>query len=297
MNGHTSLSILFSTFPLLPCSQCIQNCKMLMAEQSILPFYIAVAVLFAVFAFFLVFYIVIHNRKQNESALEKQKLLYEYQHKLLKARSEEQERIMSQISKEIHDNIGQVLNFLLMNMRVIETKSTDRELAEPIHNGVTMLTQLTEDVRNISHSLNGDYIKARGLAEILGNELKHIGATKNFSCELKVAGNREHKILNGDEELVAYRIAQEAIQNILKHAKASKIDITLHYGPEKFIMKICDNGVGFDKDGLNGTHGMGMQNMLERSKFLNGNLNIASEPNKGCTVSLEILRNTYVSTE
>jgi signal transduction histidine kinase len=159
-----------------------------------------------------------------------------------------------------------------------------------------MLTQLTEDVRNISRSLNGDYIKARGLVEILGNELKHIGATKNFSCELKVTGNREHKILNGDEELVAYRIAQEAIQNILKHAKASKIEVTLHYEPEKFIMEICDNGIGFNRDELNGSQGMGMQNMQERSKFLNGNLNVETEPDKGCAVTLEVPRNAQAAT-
>jgi signal transduction histidine kinase len=265
-----------------------------MAEQSILLFYIAVAVLFAVFAFFLVFYIVINNRKQNQNELERQRLLYEHQHNLLKTRSEEQERIMSQISKEVHDNVGQVLNFLLMNMRVIETKSADNELAETIHNGVTMLTQLTEDVSNISRSLNGEYIKARGLAEILGNELKHISATKNFSCELKIAGNREHKILNADGELVAYRIAQEAIQNILKHSKAGKIDVSLHYGPEKFVMVVADNGAGFSTDELKGLQGMGMQNMQERSKFLNGNLNVESGPGKGCSITLEVPRNTQV---
>jgi len=59
-------------------------------------------------------------------------------------------------------------------------------------------------------------------------------------------------------------------------------------------MEICDNGVGFDKDELNG-HGMGMQNMQERSKFLNGSLNVASKPDKGCTVILEIARNTRAS--
>jgi hypothetical protein len=113
-----------------------------MAEQSILPFYIAVAVLFAVFAFFLVFYIVINNRKQNENKLERQRLLYEHQHNLLKIRREEQERVMGQISKEVHDNVGQVLNFLLMNMRVIETKSSDKELAEAIHNALRCLPNL-----------------------------------------------------------------------------------------------------------------------------------------------------------
>jgi two-component system, NarL family, sensor kinase len=87
---------------------------------------------------------------------------------------------------------------------------------------------------------------------------------------------------------VAYRIAQEAMQNILKHAKASKIDISLHYEPEKFIMEIYDNGIAFDKDRLNGAQGMRMQNMRERSKFLNGSLNVESEPNIGCTVTLQI---------
>jgi signal transduction histidine kinase len=265
-----------------------------MNEQFFMPMYIGIIVLFVVFAFFLVFYIVIHNRRQNQSALDKQNLLFEHQHNLLKARSEEQERIMSQISKEIHDNVGQILNFLLMNMRVIEKKSTDKELAEPINNGIVMLTQLIEDVSNLSHSLNGEYIKVRGLSEILGNELKYLGASKNFTCDLKIIGSKEHKFLTQDEQLIVFRIAQEVIQNILKHSKATEINATLHYEPEKFAMTISDNGIGFNMAAAKNLQGMGMQNMQERSKFLNGNLSIESEPTKGYTVTLEIPRNKEI---
>jgi signal transduction histidine kinase len=120
--------------------------------------------------------------------------------------------------------------------------------------------------------------------------LKSISASKSIQCEINLTGGE--RILNPDEELIVYRIAQEAIHNILKHAKAKKINIILHNYASKFSMKIIDDGIGFNKNKIFDLDGIGYLNMLQRSKFLNGNLNVESEPNKGCTVSLEILRNT-----
>ena len=263
-----------------------------MNEQYIIPASIAVTILLIVLAFFLVLYVIIQKQKQNASSLREQKLIFNYEKKLLSSKIEEQENIMAQISREIHDNFAQTLNHLLMNNRVIEDIATNKEQAELIQSSNVMLQELITDATNISHSLSSDFIKTRGLYDILKNELKSLSSSKNIQSDIQLTG--KNKILNPTEELIVYRIAQEAIHNVIKHSKAKKINVLLQYEPDKFLMAISDDGIGFNKTKLFDLDGIGFLNMIQRSKFLNGNLNIESEPMQGCTVTLEIPRNKEI---
>ena len=195
---------------------------------------------------------------------------------------------MTQISREVHDNFAQTLNHLMMNNKVIQDYATNTEQMELIQNCTFMLNELLIDATNISHSLSSDFVKSRGLYDILKSELKSIGSSRNIQCEINLTGGE--RILNPDEELIVYRIAQEAIHNIIKHAQAKKVNVALHNDLNKFSMTISDDGIGFNKSKLFDLDGIGFLNMVQRSKFLNGNFKIESEPTKGCTVSLEIPR-------
>jgi signal transduction histidine kinase len=259
-------------------------------NEYIIPASIAVTILLVAFAFFLILFVVIQKQKQNSNALRQQQLIFSYEKKLLNSKIEEQERVMTQISREVHDNFAQTLNHLLMNNKVTQDYAINTEQVELLQSSTNMLNELLVSTTNISHSLSSDFVKSRGLYDILKSELKSISASKSIQCEINLTGGE--RILNPDEELIVYRIAQEAIHNILKHAKAKKINIILHNYASKFSMKIIDDGIGFNKNKIFDLDGIGYLNMLQRSKFLNGNLNVESEPNKGCTVSLEILRNT-----
>ena len=263
-----------------------------MNEQYIIPASIAVTILLIVLAFFLVLFVIIQKQKQNTSALREQKLIFSYEKKLLNSKIEEQERVMTQVSREVHDNFAQTLNHLMMNNRVIADYATNNEQVELIQNSSAMLNELIVDATNISHSLSSDFVKSRGLYDILKSELKSISASKNIQCEINLTGGE--RILNPDEELIVYRIAQEAIHNIIKHAQAKKVNVALHNDPNKFLMTIVDDGVGFDKNKLFDLDGIGFLNMVQRSKFLNGNFNIESAPTKGCTITLEIPRKNEI---
>src|SRR5690606_34442274 len=111
-------------------------------------------------------------------------------------------------------------------------------------------------------------------------------------CILKIEG----KIRNMDteKELLIYRIAQEVINNAVRHAEALRIDILLAYKKDSFIMNITDNGIGFDPKMVSTMDGIGLLNMYQRAKALGGKIEVRSAIGKGTTVTLTIKNAVYV---
>ena len=193
---------------------------------------------------------------------------------------------MNMMSKEIHDNIGQLMKLAEMNLHVIGKLAVEGRQAGLIDRTKELLEQISKDVRNISHSLNSDFIKIKGLEAVLDDELESIRFLQVIDCKIDVTGKRYP--LDPEKALLIYRIAQEAIHNITKHAHASKILITLDYDSDIFSMSIADNGKGFEKQKIYELNGIGFQNMLERTRLLNGSLDIESQPSRGCTITLRV---------
>jgi signal transduction histidine kinase len=160
-------------------------------DKYIIPVFIAGTILFVLFAFFLIAYLVVQKQKQNAYALEKQKMIYDNEIKLMNARIEEQEKAMSQISKEIHDDVGQTLSLIKLNTHILATNegiAANEEHAIVAANTNELLIKTISTIRNISHSLNSDYIKLRGIGDVLKKELEYVGATRNVLTSLHVEG-------------------------------------------------------------------------------------------------------------
>jgi two-component system NarL family sensor kinase len=256
----------------------------MLADKYILLVFICGTVLFVLFVFFLIAYLLVQKNKQNVFHLEKQRMIYDHQNKLLNTKLEEQELVMEQISKEIHDNLGQVLSFLKMNTGMIRKMAVTEQQEALVDKHAELLTQLIKDIRNISHTLNSDYIKGKGLHEILKSEFEYLNATRNIRCNVEVTGSQN--LVSPEKQLIIYRIAQEAVHNTVKHAMATEISIILNFGTEELIMLVKDNGVGFDKEKIFSFDGIGFINMFNRAKHLNGHLDIQSERGNGCTITL-----------
>ncbi len=258
-----------------------------MENDYIISIAVAGTILFVVFVFFLVAYLVVHKRKQNAFQLER----HDHENKMLRARMEEYERALTQISKEIHDNIGQEISFVRMHMQMIAKLSVDTQQAALIRKAGELLHQIDKDIRSLSHTLNSDYVRVRGLCDILRKDAEHITAAKNIICTLKVKG--ESRTLCQEKELLIYRIAQEAISNAVRHAEATCINILIVYEQSSFTISISDNGLGFDPKVTSGMDGIGFLNMHQRAKILHGKIDLASVPNKGTTITLIIKNVIY----
>jgi len=242
--------------------------------------------LLALFALFIITYLLVQKQKQNAYQLEKSSMIYNHQNKILLTRVEEQEKTMDQISKEIHDNVGQLLNFMKMNIYAIEHLSTSENQLKIIDKTKQLLDHVIRDVHSISHSLNSEFIKSKGLFTALEEELEYITFSHDLVCKVNETG--KHKTFSPDKELLIFRIAQEAIHNITKHAQATAINISLDYGENTFVMKIADNGIGFEKQKIYDLNGIGFLNMFHRAKLMNGTLDIETKPSYGCVITLRL---------
>jgi signal transduction histidine kinase len=257
---------------------------MILSKSHVLVVFIAGTILFLIFVFFLVTYLLIHNRKQQKNRLEKQKMIFEHNQALLEAHLEEQENTLNEISKDIHDNVIQKLSFAQMNMHVLndELGNDNRMIATRISE---LLSQVSNDLHNISHLSNTDYIKTNGLVEVLRKEIEYIESGRKMHCNFTVDGNPAQ--LDPEKALLVYRIAQEAVHNAIKHSKATVLDIDLQYKADGLCITISDNGIGFNLNQMENVKGIGLSNMSHRANLLNTEINIESVINGGCAVSLD----------
>jgi len=258
-----------------------------MNDTYIIPIFIAGTLLLTLFAFFLITFLLIQKNKQNRFQMEKEKMIYSYKNEILRTRLEVQEYSMNQISKEIHDNIGQLLGLAQMNMYTISDIPASEKESRLINSTNNLLSEAIEGLRNISHSLNNDLIKQLGLLDMLKKDFENIELSLNIECSIGVEG--DYQSFNEEQELLIYRIVQEAMHNIIKHAEASKIDININCKePNIFVLSVSDNGIGFDTG--KAADGIGFINMHQRVAFLNGKLAVDSIPGTGTKIILTINR-------
>lgn len=254
------------------------------SEDLIGAIIIASIVLVILVVFTLLFFL-LYIKKRVNLKQQNENLKIAFNQELLQTQIEIQEETFSHISEEIHDNIGQVLSFLKLNLNLKEGLSK-AELEEKISSSEELVSAVIKDVRNLSKSLSYDYIKQFGLNEALKNEINRINLTGAFETCYAVTGKAF--IFSDQVNLLIFRIFQESVNNIVKHAKASQINLRLSYD-EKFLnLIIADNGLGFSIDETAAKDGSGLKNIKKRAKTLGAAVNLQSVLNAGTTIILTV---------
>jgi len=241
-----------------------------------------------IFAFFMVIFLIAYKKKRYQHLLEKQELEHNYRNQLLLSRLEVQEQSFKYFSEEIHDNIGQLLSIVKMQLYNIRNSSHEEEVVTKANDCNELLGKAISDLRNISHTLNSAFVSNAGIADAIEKDLEYIRSAKDLKCTLHVTG--EEYSLGSERELLIFRIIQEAISNAVKHASPSAIDVYLDYKPACLSVIIEDNGSGFNTH-ENTKGGIGLNNMHVRSDLLKGDLQINSVKEKGTTIKLTINNN------
>ena len=206
---------------------------------------------------------------------------------LLQTQLEIQEQTFQDIARDIHDNIGLSLTLAKLQLNTIDY-SDPLKIQEHINSSVDLIGKSINDLSDISKSFNSEAIKANGLYNTLKIESEKINRSGKHRVEFMEKGNIV--FLDANKELILYRIAQEALNNVLKHADASRIWIKLIYDTTHISLSIADNGNGFDKDQVetyrSGKVHTGLNNIRNRTKTLNGSVAITSNPGKGTSICI-----------
>ncbi len=194
---------------------------------------------------------------------------------------ETQEQVLTNISQDLHDDAGQqltYLNFQLENLKLDAPELTPS--LEPISKAVS---ELSESIRGISHSLNYQLISSQDLFITIEKEIERLNRQKSISFTYTTHGHPDLPLPPG-HQIVIYRIFQESIQNILKHARATKVAVDIHTTP--FRLTVRDNGQGFDRNLIQTGGTLGLQNLRSRAALIGYGVKIDTTPGEGTVVTL-----------
>ncbi len=252
-------------------------------QEDILITIVVASVFFVLIGSFLLLIVFVFLRRQRKNKQEKEEMRNRFEQTLLKTQLEIQEQAFSYISQEIHDNIGQILSLARLNLNTFGDHVTE----EKINQTDDLLGKAIKDLRDLSHNLQNNRIHAIGIIESIRQLLISLEKTGRFQTSFHTSDN--FHILDVNTDIILYRMIQEIINNIIKHASANKIDIQVKSENGATTIRISDNGIGFDTNLLQQARtGIGLHNIINRAKMINTTVNVNSSPGNGTIITLYI---------
>lgn len=206
--------------------------------------------------------------------------------KILQAQEEERKRV----AREIHDGPAQSMANVVLRAEIAERLMVNQQMemaVKELKDLKTMVRQSLADVRQIIFDLRPMALDDLGLIPTLRKFIPELAKREDLKIELNFTG-RERRLPSG-MEVAVFRLIQEILNNVIKHAKATTVFVNVEINEEAIKVEIQDNGVGFEKDEVikNKDH-FGLIGMKERIQLLEGEYDIESEKNKGTTVFLQV---------
>jgi PAS domain S-box-containing protein len=201
---------------------------------------------------------------------------------LLKAQEDERRHI----ARELHDQIGQALTALKINLQALERTVGDPEWRQRLGDSVGIIESTLQQVRDLSLDLRPPMLDDFGLISALRWYVDR--QARRTGLQARLSGEPPHLRLSPERETALFRIAQEAVTNIIRHAQATRIDVTLRQVGGRVELAIRDDGAGFDVRAVGeriaqGQSG-GLLGMQERIELAGGVLSVESAPDVGTTI-------------
>ncbi|MBD8083440.1 sensor histidine kinase [Chryseobacterium caseinilyticum] len=210
-----------------------------------------------------------------------------HQKELLATQLEIQQSTMSQIGRELHDNIGQKLTLVSLYTQQLLHENKVPDVNERIEQVSEIVNQSIDELRSLSKSLTDNKISRIKITDLIRDEVSVANAVKK--CKVSFEHNFEDSDLNFEHKSVVLRIIQEFIQNSMKHSECKNVFINLKSDEEtEWELSIKDDGKGFDTDEIK-SNGIGLTNMKNRAKIIGADFTLTSEKNIG--TSLKIVLN------
>lgn len=242
-------------------------------------------IIFFILLAFSITYFLIYRRKRKEHETELTMFKDQFNQQLLQSRIEVQEQTFQQIGKELHDNVGQLLSTSRMLIGL-----TERELQNPPDTLLTAnatLGQAINEIRSLAKSLDKEWLERFSFSENIQTMIERINAGKTIEVDYLQSVELP---LRSDEQIILFRIVQEAIQNAVKHAAPTHMRIAVEQEENNYRITVSDDGKGFDVNAV--AKSMGLANMQHRVQLLQGTIQFNSIKDAGTTVAIRLPVNT-----
>jgi signal transduction histidine kinase len=236
---------------------------------------------FLLVAIGIIILILVYQKKQLRFIFEKKALESLYKEEILKSRVEAQEDTLNYVSKEIHDNIGQLVNSAKLLIGTAERKMP--HVGNTLQQADQTLSKTIHELRALSKSLNRQWLEQFNFFENLQDETHRINASGTLTMTVAHSGELT---LSKEHQLILFRMVQEAFQNSVKHGAATHIHVKAEQQETKLAITIDDNGKGFDVNDSS-KQGFGIFSLKHRVSLIGGAVQWRSDE-KGTRVTIEI---------
>ena len=224
-------------------------------------------------------------KKDKEEIHRNQKLYIEATKAVAQAVVDAQEKERAEIGYELHDNVNQILSTARVFLDLAKNDENDR--LNLIARSSTNIANAVSEIRRISRSLVPASLSDLGLILSVGDLVDSINITKAIKVEFYHSGDIETAI-SEKGKLMLFRIIQEQVTNVVKHAAATSLVIELIVDSGALSLSITDNGKGFDMEKVKTKKGVGLHNIENRAELFNGKMNIVTSPGNGCKLNIII---------
>jgi len=257
---------------------------MLQDSQQITATIVAVVILLIVIGLIVLTLGIYYSNTKKGLLKEKALMQLTFDAEITKTQLEVQEQTMQTIGADLHDNIGQLLSLTSLTLNSIELDS-DKKNRKKIDAAIDLTMRSIKEMRLLGKLLQ-DQLVGMGLEEAIKYEINWIEKSGKYKVNYTNDGEMP-ATSSPDKDLILFRILQEVLNNIIKHAQATVISIKLEYQDSVLRLQVNDNGVGFNHADLQpGQSGMGLQNIQKRAGIIGGEANITSNPNEGTTITI-----------
>jgi signal transduction histidine kinase len=212
-------------------------------------------------------------------------ILQDQMTKVVKSQEEERHRV----ARELHDQAGQALTALQMGLSRLEAAGPTPQTREQAASLRALALEAMEIIRNLALDLRPSALDELGLAVALKDYVDTFARRTGIEAHLDVSGNEQR--LPAETEITLFRITQEGLTNVAKHARASLVTVTLAFNDAHLGLVIEDDGVGFDTRralGAERRRSLGIIGMRERSHLIGGELNVESRPSQGTRLVITV---------
>jgi two-component system, NarL family, sensor kinase len=228
-----------------------------------------------------------YRRYKFKKEAQLQSELREQQEASTKAVLEAEENERQRIAKDLHDGVGQMMSAAKMNLSAFESDLalTDHDKQLSLEKIIALVDESCKEVRHVSHNMMPNALLKHSLAAAVREFIEKIDK-KALEVHLYTEGLNER--LDSNVEIVLYRVIQECVNNVIKHAGATTLDISIIKDKDGISATIEDNGRGFDTSNRDHFDGIGLKNIITRVEYLKGTIDFDSKPGKGTVVGLHV---------
>ena len=258
----------------------IQEQEKMITQETIVLIVYVIAIIFGLLLFVIWIFIAFQKRK-NKLLVEQIEAEKRYERELATSQLEIQEQTFKNIGWELHDNVGQLLSVLSIQLNMMLLKAP-RTIQKQLKDTSDVLGNTIQEVRNLSKTLNNEVVNKNGLIRSLEIEVERFNRLKYLEAFIQVNGKVRY--ISTEHEILIFRIYQEFLANVMKHSKAKNLSVTLNFNANDLEIIAEDNGLGFDTSQK--TESSGLQTIKGRAALLSAKYSLTSVINNGTKLVL-----------